>query len=157
MEVLSNSALKGMGVTRSRTVEGGQVDKLYDYRLKEGGVTRSKVVEGGVVLPPGTHVANQGRGVKPNTGTGRPGCPYRGGDTPTSRPGQTVLPTGLGVLGGGPEQSILPGKSYKELEVEGERYTMKMLGGEMRWLEMSREEDQIKILVEERSVPQQTH
>ena len=43
-------------------------------------------VEVGVVTIPGTHVTDQGREPKPNTGGSRPGGPYRG-TTPTSSRG----------------------------------------------------------------------
>ena len=126
--------------------------------LEEAG---AGLLEGGVVCNPGTHDVNQGRGVKPNTGTSRPGGPYQK-TTPPTKPGQSVLPAGTTVEpeeGGEhkpqPEQTVLPGHEGKDTKVikgTKEMQAMKMLGGDMRWLEMSREQDQMKILVEERKL-----
>ena len=41
--------------------------------LRIAGVDTEVLVEDGVVYIPGTHVVNQGREVKPKTGTSRPG------------------------------------------------------------------------------------
>ena len=100
-----------------------------------------------MVNVPGTHVANQGRELKPNTGRSRPGNPYRE-TIPSSGRGQTILPQ-LGTVeevgGRAPEQTILP-----ELPEEKEFKAIRMMGGEMRWLKLDETKEMAKILLEER-------
>ena len=77
--------------------------------VEEAGARDPKLVvmEGGVVQFPGAHETNQGRVVKPKTGTSRPGGAYRG-TTPPSKLRQSVLPEpgeGEGFGGGTSVQS----------------------------------------------------
>ena len=73
---------------------------------------------------------------------------------------QTVLHEGKGdqgAIGGGPEQTILPGSTPIEEGAEEDLKAMRMLGGEMRWLDMSSSKDQLRILVEERRLEDKLH